>query len=96
MGINMSKKSYDDDDGRTVADMSGIERQPMIVPDLSRLKRDKGGDAENPDTEPKDVSLDKEQRRAFIGGAMTAAIAVGGIFVAAGALLIFLMTHILK
>ena len=26
------KKTYDDDDGRTIADMSGVSSQPLLIP----------------------------------------------------------------
>ena len=34
-------KKYDDDDGRTVADMSGIEQQPMLMPSLEPVMKEK-------------------------------------------------------
>ena len=38
----MAKKVYDDDDGRTIADMSGVSRKPLIVPDLSNIAEKNG------------------------------------------------------
>ena len=31
---------YEEDDGRTIADMSGIERQPTFLPHLHRKRSD--------------------------------------------------------
>ena len=90
----MSKKVYNDDDGRTVADMSSIERQPLIVPNLKSLKKEnQNTEAESDAPEWEQESLNKEQRRAFIGGALTAALVIAGVFIAVGALVIFLITR---
>ena len=79
-------KRYDDDDGRTVADMSGIERQPLLLPRLPRKRRD-AAPPEEAQTEPQ-PAWSKEDRRALISGALGAALLIGAIFVAAGALVI--------
>lgn len=41
----MAKKVYDDDDGRTIADMSGVSRKPLIVPELNKISEKSGADA---------------------------------------------------
>ena len=33
------KKIYSDDDGRVIADMSGIERQPLVLPRLKSAEK---------------------------------------------------------
>ena len=43
----MQQRNYDDDDGRVVADMSGLERQPMLLP--RRPKRKKENAAATPE-----------------------------------------------
>lgn len=85
----MAKKTYDDDDGRTVADMSGVQRQPLIIP---RFKKKEKGEEES---EKSDLgSLSKGDRRAVIGGTLSAALLVMGIFAAVIALVILLIVLI--
>lgn len=33
------KRTYEDDDGRTIADMSGLEPMPMLFPRIPKAKR---------------------------------------------------------
>ena len=86
-------KIYDDDDGRTIADMSGIERQPMIIPKLPR-KDEKTAQNESESDNAYDFQLSKGERRAFIGGALGAVLAVVSVFIIAAFLLIFLITRL--
>ena len=87
---------YEDDDGRTVADMSGLEPQPMLIPRTH--KRRNRADFREPDTpeandRPWDTSgeLSREERNAAIGGALKAGLLIGGVFLIAGALAILAM-----
>lgn len=84
-------KQYDDDDGRTIADMSGVERQPLIVPDFSRNAEKK---EQEKSEKQDDFELTKSERRAYISGALGAALAIGSVFVGFGAIVIFLLTRI--
>ncbi len=87
----MSKKEKFEDDGRTVADMSGIERQPLILP---RLPKKKNAPDQNENETPwEDNGMNKGERRAFISGAMTAALLVGLVFAVAIGAVIFLITR---
>ena len=63
----MAKKTYDDDDGRTIVNMN-VEGMPWYRP-------------ENPDgpTNPPE-HLTKEETRAAMWGALKAALLVAGIF----------------
>ncbi len=94
------KKMYDDDDGRTIADMSGIEQTPLLMPSASSIKRLKEGGSE-PETPGRarqphgPEQLDKEGRRAMIGGAMSAMLLVGGIVFALFAAVILIIGHLL-
>ena len=89
---------YNDDDGRVIADMSGIEKQPMFFPSPEAVGRVKES---RPDfTEPPEkISnygpeyLDKEGRRAMIGGAVSAMLLVGGLLAAAFAVIILIIGH---
>ena len=93
------KKIYDDDDGRVIADMSGIEKQPVIFPDAESIKRVKENRAEFSEPPAKSYShgpeyLDKEGRRAMIGGAMSAMLLIGGLLAAGFAAVILILGHL--
>ena len=45
--MRRNKRIYEDDDGRTVADMSGLEPQPMLIPRIHK-RRDRA-DFREPD-----------------------------------------------
>ena len=81
---------FDEDDGRTVADMSGLERQPMLLPHLPKRKKENAG-PEKPNGNQPELQLTKEERRAYVGGALGAAMLLGGVFIAAGAIVIVLL-----
>ena len=73
--MRRNERIYEDDDGRTVADMSGIEPQPMLIPRIHK-RRDRA-DFREPDVpeandRPWDTSgeLNREERNAAIGGAL--------------------------
>jgi hypothetical protein len=92
------KKRYDDDDGRVIADMSDVGRQPMIVPRFDHFgkseRRDMGREEETEKRPEYEVQYSSEERRAFIGGTLSAALLVGGIFILCIGLLVFLITRI--
>ena len=97
--MRRNKRIYEDDDGRTVADMSGIEPQPMLIPRI--LKRADRADFREPDApeandRPWDTSgeLSREERNAAIGGALKAGLLIGLTFLVAGALAIIAMQTI--
>ena len=90
------ERIYGDDDGRTIADMSGVEPQPMLIPRI-RKRRDRA-DFKEPDAPgandcPWDTSgeLSREERNAAIGGALKAGLLIAAVFLAAGALAILAM-----
>lgn len=85
----MAKKTYDDDDGRTIADMSGVQRQPLIIPHFKKSKK-----SEEEKSKSEADSLSKGDRRAVIGGTLSAALLVMGIFAAVIALVILLIVLI--
>jgi len=86
------KKQYDDDDGRTVADMSDLSRQPLIMPrfNKSEEKEEEQSKTQNDDN----YEMSSSERRAFIGGALGATLAVGSVFAIVGAVVIFLITRL--
>lgn len=84
------KRVYDDDDGRTVADMSGVERTPLMVPHLPDKKADAPDSAEQPDR-PWEQNLTKSERRSFVLGAMSASLLIALIFIVVFAIAIALI-----
>ena len=94
-----NRKTYDDD-GRTIADMSGVERSPMLIPSADSVRKLKEGrnEPEIPDRAEQQRGpeyLDKEGRRAMIGGALSAMLLVGGILFAAFAAVILIIGHLM-
>lgn len=86
----MTKRTYDDDDGRVIADMSDLQRQPMLLPHLP--KRKKFAEPEQPsDGDQPEIPLTKEERRAYLGGAISASLLLAGVFIAAAAIVITLL-----
>ena len=94
--MRRNERIYEDDDGRTVADMSGIEPQPMLIPRIYK-RRDRADfrepDALDANDRPWDTSgeLNREERNAAIGGALKAGLLIGLTFLVAGALAIIAM-----
>ncbi len=93
------RRYYDDDDGRVIADMSGVERTPVLVPGAEAVRR--AGEARPDFAEPEERKfasgpeyLDKEGRRAMIGGALSAMLLIGGLLAAGFALVILLIGHL--
>ena len=77
------KKEYDDDDGRTIADMSFLDGQYRLF----RRKERK------PDEEPEQPAemMSSEERRLYVRGATSAALLIGLIFAGGLALVIFII-----
>ena len=79
---------YEEDDGRTIADMSGIERQPTFLPHFHR----KRSDFSAPDApRTNDGELTREERNAAIRGALKAGLLIAGVYILAAAALIVAM-----
>ena len=86
---------YEEDDGRTIADMSGIERQPTFLPHFHRKRSDfSAPDAPRANDRPWESAageLTREERNAAIGGALKAGLLIGFTFLIAGAVAILAM-----
>lgn len=91
-------KKYDDDDGRVIADMSAVERQPLVIPKFGRKadimplsdpeeQSGTGGEWDNNE-------MSKSERRAYITGALGATLAIASVFVVAAAIFIFVFLKI--
>ena len=69
-------RSYEDDDGRVIADMSDVELTPVLIPHLGG----KRGQARRSDIQEEPqapVTVTREERRALIKGGIAAGLAVG-------------------
>lgn len=71
----MKKRQYPDDDGRTVADMSNVSRQPLLFP---RPQRRKPSIPSQESSEP--VELSREEQRWAVLGALKAALLIALVF----------------
>ena len=70
--------------------MSGVQRSSMFLP---RSLKKHGTFAEQEEA-PEEPQYTNEQRRTAVGGALTAALLIAGIFIGAGAIVIALLTLI--
>ncbi len=83
-GVSMAnKKVYDDDDGRTIVDMSDTEMMPLLFPRPKR-RREQTQSSSGQD-------LSRDDRRVIVFSAIGSALLIGAIFVAAAAIVIALM-----
>ena len=81
---------YEEADGRTIADMSGIERQPTFLPHFHRKRSDFSRANDRP-WESAAGELTREERNAAIRGALKAGLLIAGEYILAAAALIVAM-----
>ena len=86
------KREYDDDDGRTIADMSGVTRQNLFLPRLPPDRRAKAQPAPEPENgRPwEEHGLSPEEQRWYILGALKAAMLIALAFIAGLGLIVAL------
>ena len=90
----MAKKTYDDDDGRTIVDMSGVERPPMFGAMFRTLPSKRDEKTPQKEKKGKESGFTKKEQRWYIFGALGGALLIGLVFVVAFALLIILLLTI--
>ena len=90
-------RTYDDDDGRTIADMSGISRQPVFLPRFPENgRRTASRPAPQPPREPEndrpweDTGLSKEEQMWYMLGAIKAALLIALVFIGGLGLIVLL------
>ena len=94
------RQSFEEDDGRVVADMSDLARPPLLIPRFEGAPEKKKMPMMPPEDQQsspryqEQVSLDSEERRALIGGALAAGLLVVGCLAAGFALLILFISHV--
>ncbi len=85
----MAKKKDDFiDDGRTVVDMSGVERQNVFLPRMPEKKKEDPAGTWQGREESNEEKMSRQDRRAYFFGAMGAALLVAGVFILAAFLFI--------
>lgn len=95
--MTRKKRQYDDDDGRTIADMSGVGRpNPLFLPraPLGRKKEEPEQPQqpqEGAERPWEDAPISREERRMYILGALKAALLIALAFIAGLGLVIVLM-----
>lgn len=92
----MARRTYDDDDGRTIADMSGFEARTPFGFRRSAGKEERTGKPEqNGGTRNgTDCGISREDRRGYVWGALSAALLIGLAFIAGLGLVIALIVWI--
>ena len=81
------------DDGRVVADMSEVVRPSLLLPRFESVRKRAPAEQEQGSGQPP-VQLGRSERRAMIGGAVSAALAAGLVLFLALALLIVLLLKV--
>ena len=92
-------KRFEEDEERVIADMSGVEIQPVLFPSADSIRRVRENRADFSEPPARSYSqgpefLDKEGRRAMIGGAISAMLLVGGLLAAGFAVMILIIGHL--
>ena len=83
---------YEDDDGRTVADMSEVHRRNLFVPRRNPHQESTKREIENNEsTANQNPPLNRKETRSFIFGALSAGLLIALVFIVALGLAIALM-----
>jgi len=93
----MARKDFEDD-GRTVADMSGIERPRLFIPRLPKSescqRQDTQPEADDRPWEKDRDALNKDEKRWYVLGALKAALLIGLAFIVGLGILIAVLLGI--
>ena len=92
------RRTYDDDDGRTIVDMSGVERPSMFGHLPKSNKPDpvfSAPEDKKPERPWEDKGFNRGERRAAIGGALSAALLIGLAYIVGLGLLIVLLLYVI-
>lgn len=85
-------REYEDDDGRTVADMSEVHRRNLFVPRRNPHQESTKREIENNEsTANQNSPLNRKETRSFIFGALSAGLLIALVFIVALGLAIALM-----
>ena len=77
------KKFYDDDDGRTIVDMSGLERPSMFghLPRSGENRAFKAPEERKPHRPWEESAWSRSERGAAIRGALAASLLIAGAYI---------------
>ena len=89
------KRVYEDDDGRTIADMSGVEGPSLFVPRSPGQKKTPA-QPENKDRPWEDTGMTRKERRLYVLGAMKATMLIALAYIVGLGLLIALLLWLWK
>ena len=87
----MAKRTYDDDDGRTIVDMSAVERPRMFGTMFRPLPSNEGKREPEAKKDVPESDITKKERRSYIFGALGAALMIGAVFAIVFAIAIIIM-----
>ena len=85
----MAKKQYDDDDGRLIADMSGVDSSLYTYSTIRKVKKKKKAeeiDKKNDPLHHEELVLTKRETRSMMFHAMLSSLLIGLVFVVLAAL----------
>ena len=77
------KKFYDDDDGRTIVDMSGLERPSMFghLPGSRENRAFKAPEERKPHRPGEESGWSRSERGAAVRGALAASLLIAGAYI---------------
>ena len=89
------KRIYDDDDGRTIADMSGVTRRNLLGIRLPESAAVEHPESAKRSDRPWDTSgqLSRREKWSFIWGAVSAGLLIGAPFAIVFAIFIYVIGH---
>ncbi len=78
-----SKRTYDDDDGRTIVDMSGVERPSMFghLPTGKENRAFQKPEEVKPERPWEESGWNRSERNAAVRGALKAALLIAGAYI---------------
>ncbi|MGI5877294.1 MAG: hypothetical protein ACOX7W_01660 [Christensenellales bacterium] len=89
----MARKKYEDDDGRQIADMSGLDS--ALTGGRSRpIRREKAGQPGGGEEQPPVPPLSRKETFRLTVRMLLAALFIGGIFIAGAFLFILFCVHV--
>ena len=74
-------REYEDDDGRTVADMSEVHRRNVFLPRGTHQESPKCENEKNESTSNQNPPLNRKETRSFIMGALSAGLLIALVFI---------------
>ena len=85
------KRVYEDDDGRTIADMSGVSGPSMFLPKTKRQELEQVERSRK--IRPED-QMNRQERRMYILGALKATLMIGAVYLVGFGLIVGLLVLI--